>query len=129
MTIVRTGGAVLLGALLCLAFSTNAFGQTTMPTTADAVAIISTATAPAATAAPAIDTGSVAWLLTSAAFVLFMVPGLAMFYGGMVRAKNVLNTFFGCMACIGLVGFLWLAFGYAISFNVVPAGEIGRAHV
>jgi hypothetical protein len=49
-----------------------------------------------------------------------MVPGLAMFYGGMVRAKNVLNTFFGCMACIGVVGIIWAAYGYATAFRVIP---------
>jgi hypothetical protein len=44
-----------------------------------------------------IDTGSTAWMLTSSAFVLFMVPGLALFYSGMVRAKNVLNMFLSVM--------------------------------
>lgn len=78
-------------------------------------------TAPAtAPTAPTFETGSIAWILTSAALVCFMIPGLAMFYGGMVRSKNVLNTFFGCMACLGVVGFIWIAYGYATAFPTVP---------
>jgi Amt family ammonium transporter len=84
------------------------------------------ATAPAADAAlhgaaapeaHTVDTGSTAWMLTSSAFVLFMVPGLALFYGGMVRAKNVLNMFLCCMAAIGIIGLQWVIWGYAVSFG------------
>src|SRR5215218_6084117 len=74
--------------------------------------VAATGTAPAAASAPAptpIDQGSTAWILVSSALVLFMVPGLAMFYGGMVRAKNVLNAYLCCLAPIGVIGFLWVA--------------------
>jgi Amt family ammonium transporter len=66
---------------------------------------------------PDIDTGSTAWMLTSAALVLLMVPGLALFYGGMVRAKNVLNTFLLCMVAIGVVGLQWTVIGYSLAFG------------
>ena len=68
-----------------------------------------------------IDTGSTAWLLVSAALVLLMMPGLALFYGGMVRAKNVLNTFLNVMVCCGVIGILWVTVGYALVFPVVTA--------
>jgi Amt family ammonium transporter len=68
---------------------------------------------------PVLDTGSTAWLLVSAALVLLMMPGLALFYGGMVRAKNVLNTFLNVMVCCGAIGILWVVIGYALVFPVV----------
>ncbi|GIT45594.1 MAG: hypothetical protein Ct9H300mP12_01790 [Acidimicrobiales bacterium] len=49
------------------------------------------------------DSGDIAWMLTSTALVVFMVPGLALFYGGMVRSKNVLNMLMMNMYCIGIV--------------------------
>jgi Amt family ammonium transporter len=90
-----------------------------------AIPTLSMAQAPAAPAAPApwmkgdIDTGSTAWMLVSAALVLFMMPGLALFYGGMTRAKNVLNTFLNVMVCCGVIGVLWVVIGYAMVFPVV----------
>jgi Amt family ammonium transporter len=69
-----------------------------------------------------LDTGSTAWMLVSSALVLFMVPGLALFYGGMVRAKNVLNMFLCCMVAIGVIGLHWIIIGYAMAFNVVSDG-------
>jgi Amt family ammonium transporter len=55
-------------------------------------------------------------MLTSRAVVLFMVPGLALFYGGMVRAKNVLNMFLCCMVAIGVIGLQWVICGYGLAF-------------
>jgi Amt family ammonium transporter len=81
------------------------------------------APAEAATAAPLIastpthiDNGLTAWMLVSSALVLLMVPGLALFYGGMVRAKNVLNMFLCCMVAIGVIGLHWVFIGYAMAF-------------
>jgi len=71
----------------------------------------------AAAAPPPVDTGSTAWMMTSSALVLFMVPGLALFYGGMVRAKNVLNMFLCCMVAIGVIGLHWVVLGYAMAFG------------
>ncbi len=74
--------------------------------------------ASAADEAPAIDTGNTAWMLTSSALVLMMtIPGLALFYAGLVRAKNVLSLFMQCMVSAGVVGVLWILVGYTLSFG------------
>jgi hypothetical protein len=73
------------------------------------------------------ERGDTAWLLTSSAFVMFMVPGLALFYGGMVRRKNVLATMMHSMAALAVVGVFWVAFGYALAFgpSVVKISALG----
>jgi Amt family ammonium transporter len=63
------------------------------------------------------DTGDTAWVLTSAALVLFMTPGLALFYGGLVRSKNVVGTMMHSIAAIGLVSILWVLIGYTLAFG------------
>ena len=71
----------------------------------------------AAEAPPAIDTGDTAWVMASTALVLLMtLPGLALFYGGLVRAKNVLNVLMQCFISAGVVGVLWILVGYSIAF-------------
>ena len=67
------------------------------------------------------DTGSTAWILVSAALVFFMMPGLALFYGGMVQAKNVLNMFMLVMICVPIVAIEWVAYGYNMAFAVPSA--------
>jgi ammonium transporter, Amt family len=64
-----------------------------------------------------VDTGITAWMLTSTALVLLMVPGLAMFYGGLVRTKNVLGTMMHSFVAMGIMAVLWVAVGYAMSFG------------
>src|SRR3989338_4085469 len=72
------------------------------------------------------DSGTTAWMLTSTALVLLMVPGLAMFYGGLVRTKNVLGTMMHSFAAMSLIGVLWVVCGYALSFGKnVLGGWIG----
>ena len=66
--------------------------------------------------APKIDTGDTAWMLTSSAFVMLMTPGLALFYGGMVRAKNVLNMLMQSFIALAIVTVLWVICGYSLSF-------------
>ncbi len=66
---------------------------------------------------PAINSGATAWMLTSTALVLLMVPGLAMFYGGLVRTKNVLGTMMHSFAAMGIIGVLWVVIGYAMAFG------------
>ncbi len=61
------------------------------------------------------DTGNNAWILMSGALVLFMVPGLALFYGGMSRSKNMLNMLMMNMVCLGIVPIVWFAVGYSLS--------------
>src|SRR5512144_62419 len=63
------------------------------------------------------DTGSTAWILASTAAVLLMVPGLALFYGGMVGARGVLNMIMMTCASFALVGVLWVLFGYSAAFG------------
>ncbi len=64
-----------------------------------------------------IDTGATAWMLVSTSLVLLMVPGLAMFYGGLVRTKNVLGTMMHCFAAMAVMGVLWAVCGYAMAFG------------
>jgi len=64
-----------------------------------------------------IDSGATAWMLTSTALVLLMVPGLAMFYGGLVRTKNVLGTMMHSFAAMAIIGVLWVVCGYALTFG------------
>ena len=64
-----------------------------------------------------VDTGDTAWMLVSSALVLLMVPGLALFYGGMVRSKNVLSTFMHSFVAMGIVGVQWAVVGYSLSFG------------
>lgn len=71
------------------------------------------------------DTGDTAWVLISAALVMLMTPGLAFFYGGMVRAKSVLNMIMMSMSSLGLVGILWVVFGYSMVFGDDKGGVIG----
>ena len=75
----------------------------------------------------ALDTGNTAWVLTSAAMVLLMIPGLAFFYGGMVRSKSVLNMLMMVMGSLFVVGILWVAFGYSMAFgtDIGDAGLLG----
>jgi ammonium transporter, Amt family len=86
-----------LGLLLCPLF---AFAQTAAP------------------AVPAADTGDTAWIIAATALVLFMtLPGLALFYAGLVRTKNVLSILMQCFAITGVVSLLWLAVGYSLVFT------------
>ena len=65
----------------------------------------------------ALDTGNTAWMLTSSALVLLMTPGLAFFYGGMVRGKSVLNMMMMSFGAMGLVGLIWMLYGYSAVFG------------
>ena len=72
------------------------------------------------------NTGDTAWVLASAALVLLMTPGLALFYGGMVRAKSVLNMMMMSFGALALISVLWVLYGYSMSFgNDVGAGFVG----
>jgi Amt family ammonium transporter len=71
------------------------------------------------------DSGSIAWVLASSALVLFMTPGLALFYGGMVRSKNVLNMLMKNFITIGIVSVLWAVVGFTIAFGSDTGGIFG----
>src|SRR5674476_522623 len=64
-----------------------------------------------------IDSGATAWMLTSTALVLLMIPGLAMFYGGLVRSKNVLGTIMHSFVAMGIISVLWVIVGYSMAFG------------
>jgi Amt family ammonium transporter len=72
-----------------------------------------------------IDTGDTAWLLISCALVLLMTPALALFYGGMVRRKNVLSTIMHSMAAIPILSVLWALVGYTMAFGPTKGGFVG----
>ncbi len=74
----------------------------------------------------AIDTGDTAWILVSSALVLLMFPGLALFYGGLVRTKNVLSTFMHTFVALGLITLQWTILGYSLSFGTSVGGFIGN---
>ncbi len=80
--------------------------------------LVATAGPALAEEAPAINSGDTAWMMTSTALVLFMtLPGLALFYGGLVRRKNVLSVLAQCLGIAGLATIMWWAFGYSLSFS------------
>jgi Amt family ammonium transporter len=97
--LARAGGA----AALCLAMGGGAFAQ---------------AAAPQVVAAQAVNKGDTAWMLVATAFVFLMsVPGLALFYGGLVRAKNMLSVLTQVFAIVCVVGLIWAIYGYSLAFT------------
>ena len=64
-----------------------------------------------------LNAGSTAWVLASAALVMLMTPGLAFFYGGMVRSKSVLNMLMMNFMCLAIVGVLWCLYGFSLAFG------------
>jgi Amt family ammonium transporter len=72
-----------------------------------------------------VSSGDTAWILVSAALVMLMTPGVALFYGGMVRRKNILSTIMMSFVCLGLIGLLWVLYGYSLSFGSDNGGFIG----
>jgi Amt family ammonium transporter len=72
-----------------------------------------------------LDTGDTAWMLLCTALVFFMVPGLALFYGGLVRSKNVITTMVQCFVSVAVVGIVWVAIGYTLVFGADHGGAIG----
>ncbi|GAC1351102.1 MAG: ammonium transporter [Polyangiales bacterium] len=74
---------------------------------------------------PKLDSGDTAWLLVATALVLLMTPGLALFYGGMVRKRNVLSTFMHSLVSLALISVQWVVIGYSLSFGTSHKGLIG----
>ena len=71
------------------------------------------------------DTGNVSWLLMASALVMLMTPGLAFFYGGLVRAKNVLSIMMNCFTILAVVSITWILWGYSIAFGSSTLGLVG----
>ncbi|HZX13554.1 MAG TPA: ammonia channel protein, partial [Thermodesulfobacteriota bacterium] len=77
-------------------------------------------------APPTVDTGDTAWMLTSSALVLMMtIPGLFLFYGGLVRSKNTLGTVMQSFIIVGLISIQWALWGYSLAFGPDKGGIIG----
>jgi ammonium transporter family len=112
---------VLFAFAIGLALTVGAYAQTTAPLTPEQAAAAKAAEAAAAetaAAAAAINSGDTAWMLASTALVLMMtIPGLALFYGGMVRKMNVLATVMQSFAITCLVTVLWVIYGYSLAFT------------
>ncbi|WP_437204354.1 ammonium transporter [Planctomicrobium sp. SH664] len=108
----RLRNQLLWGAALVLCCFTGGFAQAEIPT-------LEAPAAPLAADAPVvIDSGKVAWMLTSSALVLLMTaPGLALFYGGLVRKKNILGVMMQCVFLMGLMSTLWAVIGYSFAFG------------
>ncbi len=129
-TLKLTVAKLMLVTLTLLAPVAVLAEETKAPSAAPAVsapAAVTTAPAPAAAAAapaaapknvdPVLNTGDTAWMLVSSALVLLMIPGLAFFYGGMVRQKNVLSTIMHSFVAMGIVGVQWAIIGYSLAFG------------
>src|SRR5437867_1428064 len=109
--VLRTGWAVGMGGVLAsLAMSAGAWAEAASTST-------TTASAPAATAAATINGADTAFVLISTALVMVMTPGLGLFYGGMVRRKNVLATFQQSFIMLGVIALQWVLFGYSLAFG------------
>jgi ammonium transporter, Amt family len=72
-----------------------------------------------------VDTGDTAWMIVSTALVMLMTPGLAFFYGGLVRRKNVLSIMMQCFMLVGVISVQWILFGYSLAFGPDHGGFIG----
>jgi Amt family ammonium transporter len=81
--------------------------------------------AAAAAAKPAVDTGDTSWVLISTALVMLMTPGLAFFYGGLVRRKNMLSVLMQCLMILCIISLQWVLFGYSLSFGPDKGSFIG----
>jgi Amt family ammonium transporter len=104
----------LVALLACLSFTQAAGAQAQQP-------------AAAVEQAPKLDTGDTAWMLISTALVLMMtIPGLALFYGGLVRSKNVLSTLMHSLFCAALISVVWVVVGYSLAFGPSQGGWIGN---
>src|SRR5664279_5342289 len=77
-------------------------------------------------ALPVINTGDTAWVLISAGLVFLMTPGLAFFYGGLVRKKNMLSILMQCFMLMCIITLQWVMFGYSLSFGPDVKGIIGN---
>ena len=120
---IRLTASIAITLLLCalaLVSVPAAFAQS-----APAAPAPATSPAPAA-AAPKVDSGDTAWVLVSSALVLLMTaPGLALFYGGMVRQKNALGTLMQSFIILALISVQWVLWGYSLAFGPDKGGIIG----
>ena len=118
--ILSAAAVLLFAAVSAPTFAQEAMSEAMPTETAEASADES------ADAAAALDSGDTAWMLTSSALVMLMLPGLALFYAGMVRRKNVLSSMIHSFAALGVIGALWAIVGYSIAFGSSVGGFFGN---
>jgi ammonium transporter, Amt family len=124
-TVTRLAVIGVLAAALGVASAAGAWAQSP-PAPAGAPAAPAAPAAPGTPAPPKIDSGDTAWVLTSSALVLLMTaPGLALFYGGMVRQKNALGTLMQSFIILCLISVQWVLWGYSLAFGPDRGGFIG----
>jgi len=117
------GLMVLLSLML---FAGMAFAEEAKPAEAPAPATVAAPAVAPEAAAPKIDTGDTAWMIVATALVMLMtIPGLALFYGGLAKKKDSLNTMAMSFVTFCIVSLLWVIFGFSFSFNGDMAGFIG----
>src|SRR6186997_2865524 len=121
MTVSKKRAAIFVTTVLGLLACATAFADTP-PAAADLAQRVADLEAYVTNGAPkalaSAGPGHNAWMMTSTALVLFMtLPGLALFYGGLVRRKNILSVMAQCLGCAGLVTVLWWAVGYSMVFS------------
>ena len=126
---LRSLSLFLLPVLLALLLGTSTQAQETPSAPAPAISAPAPTAAPAPSAPPAapkVDKGDNAWMLTSSALVLMMtIPGLFLFYGGLVRSKNVLGTIMHSFILVGVVTVQWVLWGYSVAFGPDVGGLFG----
>ena len=114
----------ILLAMVGLCAAGSVLAQT--PAAAPPAPTAAAAPAPAPAPTPKLDTGDTAWVLMSSALVLLMTaPGLALFYGGMVRQKNALGTLMHSFIILALISVQWVLWGYTLAFGPDKGGIIG----
>lgn len=108
-----------LPSLMAFAVPALTFAQSADSTAVDSAAVaVAPVAATVAAVAPKIDAGDTAWMIVATALVLLMtIPGLALFYGGLVRRKNVLSVFMQCFILTAVISLEWVAFGYSNAFG------------
>src|SRR5581483_7150336 len=118
--------AIMLLAIL-VSVSIPVFAQTPAQTPAGSAIAPPPVSAAATAPQPKIDKGDTAWMLTSAALVLMMtIPGLFLFYGGLVRRKNVLGTIMHSFIIVAVISIQWVLWGYTVAFGPDIGGMFGN---
>ena len=118
---------ILIVIVLMMLTCISAFAEEKAAELPTAAPVASEPATPAPPAPPKIDTGDTAWLIVSSAFVMFMsLPGLAIFYGGIAKRKDILNTLAMTLSAYAIVSILWVIYGYTFAFNGNIAGLIGN---
>ena len=108
----------LIALVTSFAFAGASLAQDKPAAAPDAPAATATTAAPAAAPAPKVDKGDTAWMMTATALVILMtIPGLALFYGGMVRAKNTLSVLMQVFVTFCVISVVWVIYGYSIAFT------------